>query len=60
MEHLGRRIEPKKPDPAPEWKRDPKVKGLYRHRDPPHRMRYDPDAWEQAAAHLEHMTKGKP
>jgi len=42
-----------KKDTRPEWVRDPKRKGLYRHRDPPHFMRYDPDAWEQAAATFE-------
>jgi len=49
---LGPAIKPKPPAPKPEWTRAER-RGFWRHRDPPHRLRYDPDAWEQAAATLE-------
>ena len=49
---LGPAIKPKPAEPPPEWTRTAR-KGFWRHRDPPHRLRFDPDAWEQAAATLE-------
>lgn len=57
---LGKKITPPKPDPAPEWTRclERGRKGFWQHRDPPHRLRFDPDAWEQAAAHLEANARG--
>jgi hypothetical protein len=49
---LGPAVVPKVEE-KPEWTRVPDRKGFWTHRDPPHRLRYDPDAWEQAAATLE-------
>lgn len=59
MSALGKKVVPPKPDPEPEWTRclEKSKRGFWRHRDPPHHLRYDPDAWEQAAATLEDSTR---
>lgn len=59
MSPLGRKVIPPKPAAGPEWIRDPSIKGMYRHRDPPFYTRFAPDAWEQAAATLEDNAKAK-
>jgi hypothetical protein len=59
MSGLGKKVVPPPPPEKPEWSRclEKSKRGFWRHRDPPHHLRYDPDAWEQAAATLEDAAR---
>ena len=56
MSTLGKKVVPPVVE-KPEWAPIRDKRGFFQHRDPPHRLRYAPDAWEQAAATLEDNAK---
>lgn len=59
MSPLGKKIvAPPKKDERPEWSRVSGARlGTWRHRDPPHRIKFEPTAGEQAAASLEDAAR---